>query len=470
MRFTCLSVVLISLALSGAGCTVLVDGTLAGRTGTDAAIEMDAAMDMTDAGPPVGACTGMPDGLRCAPEGIVEPFVCVDEVCVLSTCGDGVPDDRDGSMHDPEECDDGNAIPGDGCDADCTFSCLHDIDCSDGEICTGEENCQSTTHACEPGTAPMDGSTCTIMGSTEVAACRSGICRAGACPDGMLDAGEECDPSATPVANDGCEDDCTFTCESDTECQDTDPCNGSESCDVTSHVCSPAAAVPDCDDMDPCTVDSCVTGMGCSNLTVLVDGDSDGHPAITASCGGDDCNDADPLAYPGATEACGATSDLNCDGSSGTMPTFYPDCDGDNYARSGASGTTACVEPAATTGCSGGWTSIAPGTGSTDCLDTSSSARPGQTTYYNTSVTGLAPPYDYNCSGGATPQYITNPRFFVECAFDRAGDCVGDRFYDVTTVPACGATTTLSYCAVRRPFLVDVCSRVTTTTHRVACR
>jgi cysteine-rich repeat protein len=452
MRFTCLSALLISLALSGAGCTVLVDGTLAGRTGDAGTPGEDAGME-TDSGPPVGACTGMPDGLRCAPEGIVEPFVCLDEICVLSTCGDGIEDDRDGSMHDPEECDDGNSTPADGCEPDCTFSCSIDSDCDDGEFCTGIENCQSTTHTCEPGTAEADGTACTVTGTGETAACRGALCRAGACPDGVVDAGEDCDPAA-PAEDDGCEDDCTFTCVADFDCADPDACNGNETCDVVTHLCVASAAPLDCDDMDPCTTDSCDIAAGCVHASVLVDADHDGEFAITASCGGTDCNDGNPLAYPGASEPCGASMDLNCDGSVGVTPTYYRDCDGDDYAASTTSSVMSCTEPAIVTGCSGGWTTRAPVTGSVDCLDTSvgANAKPSQSGWFSSTVTGLSPAYDYNCSGAATREFTSFaasgsiPRGSSSACSLLGTRCYGDQWWVASTGPACGATGTLSSC------------------------
>ena len=47
--------------------------------------------------------------------------------------------------------------------------------------------------------------------------------------------------------------------------------------------------------------------------------DSDGDGYLDETCGGDDCNDADPQVYPGASEACGPEGtgngiDDNCDG------------------------------------------------------------------------------------------------------------------------------------------------------------
>mgnify|MGYP001765894586 CR=1 FL=1 len=71
----------------------------------------------------------------------------------------------------------------------------------------------------------------------------------------------------------------------------------------------------DCDDLDPCTADSCDMDTGlCSNS--LVDVDGDGHPASSVDgvdCPGDDCDDLDPLTYPGADEICNDNKDEDCD-------------------------------------------------------------------------------------------------------------------------------------------------------------
>lgn len=59
-----------------------------------------------------GECTGL--GCACAGEDWCdEGLVCVDGLCELDTCGDA-------SVDPGEDCDDGNAIEGDGCDNDCT--------------------------------------------------------------------------------------------------------------------------------------------------------------------------------------------------------------------------------------------------------------------------------------------------------------------------------------------------------------
>src|SRR5262245_40452560 len=68
-----------------------------------------------------------------------------------------------------------------------------------------------------------------------------------------------------------------------------------------------------------------------------VDSDSDGHRA--SSCGGDDCDDADPTTYPGATETCDAANhDEDCD------PTTFgtTDVDGDGVVSNACCNGTAC--------------------------------------------------------------------------------------------------------------------------------
>ena len=53
------------------------------------------------------------------------------------------------------------------------------------------------------------------------------------------------------------------------------------------------------------------------------DADGDGHEAIR--CGGDACDDTDPLVFPGAPDTAGDGIDGDCDGSDGV------DADGDGY-------------------------------------------------------------------------------------------------------------------------------------------
>ena len=102
-------------------------------------------------------------------------------------------------------------------------------------------------------------------------------------------------------------------CDSDLGCDDDGVlCNGAERC--VSGYCRPALR-PACDDNNPCTVDACnEASKACSHTqTALADIDGDGHYAI--ACGGDadDCDDSNPLVYPGHPELCDGV-DNNCNG------------------------------------------------------------------------------------------------------------------------------------------------------------
>jgi cysteine-rich repeat protein len=61
------------------------------------------------------------------------------EIEIPPGCGDG-------DVGSGEECDDGNGIPGDGCEPDCTFSCHIDADCDDGIPCT--QSACNGSHVC----------------------------------------------------------------------------------------------------------------------------------------------------------------------------------------------------------------------------------------------------------------------------------------------------------------------------------
>lgn len=64
------------------------------------------------------------------------------------------------------------------------------------------------------------------------------------CGDGTPDTDEECD-DGNDVSGDGCENDCTWTCELDTDCLDSEECNGDETCDTTTHTCLEGAGLVD---------------------------------------------------------------------------------------------------------------------------------------------------------------------------------------------------------------------------------
>lgn len=141
--------------------------------------------------------------------------------CLTERCGNGRVDAG-------EECDDGNIEDTDGCTVACSFTCRVDGDCGDGDICNGAEVCTdgaSTASRCAAAPAPApDGTAC---GSALI--CLAGSCAASACGDGFVDTSEDCDDGNT-AADDGCENDCTFTCGTDADCSDGNACSGTETC------------------------------------------------------------------------------------------------------------------------------------------------------------------------------------------------------------------------------------------------
>jgi len=145
-------------------------------------------------------------------------------------------------------------------------------------------------------------------------------------PDDAPDAewGWECETD--PDCDDGI--DCTVdVCDrglcrntpDDDLCQDEQVCNGREVCDPRDG-CEPGEPYRDCDDGNPCTMDRCVEPLpgyvpDCLHPPL----DRDGDTVVDLHCGGDDCNDVDPLSNPDALERCFDTFDNDCDGFTDTL-------------------------------------------------------------------------------------------------------------------------------------------------------
>jgi cysteine-rich repeat protein len=83
-----------------------------------------------------------------------------------------------------EECDDGNAVNGDGCDSNCRVTA-----CSNGILTAGEQ--------CDDGNT-IDGDGCTAA------------CRIEPCGDGLIHSREQCDDGNT-TSGDGCDSNCRWT-------------------------------------------------------------------------------------------------------------------------------------------------------------------------------------------------------------------------------------------------------------------
>ena len=131
----------------------------------------------------------------------------------------------------PASCNDNNACTSDCCDA-ATGQCVNTPvaagqSCSDSNACNGAETCNGQG-VCSPGTAPNcdDQNPCTTDSCTATGGC-----------------------THTPGNEGG-------------SCADANACNGAEVC--RAGVCAPAPAL-NCDDANPCTIDTCNAATGCAH-------------------------------------------------------------------------------------------------------------------------------------------------------------------------------------------------------------
>ncbi len=192
-------------------------------------------------------------GDGCSPACAIEPgWSCAGEPSVCSeTCGDGTLDTVAG-----EECEDGNLAPGDGCSAGCKIEagwiCDSDplpsvcfADCGDEIIVPGEEGCDDGdtdgTSGCDQAcSGPVLGWECDpVTGGKE--SCNP------ICGDTLVLGGEACD-DGNPDSGDGCSAMCALesTCgngivEPSEECDGDGP--GLDECDANCKLLDPALAV-----------------------------------------------------------------------------------------------------------------------------------------------------------------------------------------------------------------------------------
>jgi len=166
-------------------------------------------------------------------------------------------------------------------------------------------------------TKAADGTPCA---SSPRSFCLRGACSPSTCGDGFVDtASEECDDSNT-VSHDGCDNDCTYSCNSakvpDKKCNDGKACNGVETCNAK-HVCAPGASIA-CETTSPCQVGVCTEPSGTCSVG-LVDKDKDGQAPSTLGTCGSDCDDTDPASFKGqpkfsTTPTKRGGFDFDCDG------------------------------------------------------------------------------------------------------------------------------------------------------------
>jgi cysteine-rich repeat protein len=276
------------------------------------------------------------------------------------TCGNGVVDSP------LEDCDDANTDNSDGCKATCKWVCVDATGCSDGDYCNGDELCDAAKHVCEGKGPPRNGH----ERCGENRYCQNGQCVDAAvrCGDGFVFEGvEECD-DGDDVSQDGCENDCKFTCRTDDECEARNPCLGGTRCDRRdTHTCILGTPLPDnssCGTGLACRAGTC-TSLACGNGRV--DGTEecdDGNPQPGDGCENDckfTCKADDPTRNCALGDTCAGTS--SCDASTHrcTTATPRPDgsgCGGSNVCRGGV-----CINP---TLCGNGTVDAAAGE---DCDD-----------------------------------------------------------------------------------------------------
>lgn len=222
-------------------------------------------------------------------------------------------------------------------------------------------------------------------------------------------------------------------CLRDDECPPLDVCSGPRACDPMTHQCVSQNDPLDCDDSDPCTTDTCDPSVQTGCVHTFVDADQDGYsPAVGCTTAeyvgmGGDCDDANNVIHPAATEQCDTAGDDNCNGATDDFPanlTCYQDLDMDGFHNPFVSVAAGCS-------CPDGY--IPPNANGPDCADSLFNVKPGSTasstdpfcvggvsngnaTY--SKVADSAGPtgvcnadgngsytrsWDYNCDGSSTP-------------------------------------------------------------------
>ncbi|MFO0685636.1 MAG: MopE-related protein [Sandaracinus sp.] len=281
----------------------------------------------------------------------------------------------------------------------------------------------------------------------------SGCTDARQCDDGVFCNGVErclsgaCAPGALPCPT-------TTTCqESQQVCASV--CGTEEDADGDG-VDAVACGGDDCDDADPLRApglaETCdPTHDEDCDPTTLGDTDADTDGFVAAACCngalcGDDCDDALASVHPGATEACNGRDD-DCDGAvdESVQRAFFPDADHDGFGDRDAVPTFACTPPAGAI------------ENALDCDDTRASVSPARAEICNgvdddcsgvpdedpdaafacTASFGSPPHTVFGCStGSCTIASCTMP--YGDCDGDRSNGCESDLANDPLHCGDCG--------------------------------
>jgi cysteine-rich repeat protein len=244
--------------------------------------------------------------------------------------------------------------------------------------------------------------------------CLGGSCETSVCGDGFVDPmrSEECD-DGNFTDGDGCDNDCTYSCHDDADCDDEDVCTGIEACiDVPNGKTCQLGTPLDCDGGDSCKVYTCdpVDGCGVEDLvTCYRDQDGDGYPLLSNSTPAVECGC--PLGY--ITK----------------RPDDRWDCN-DRTANARPGQTEYFEKPHCANGSEASWELIGSG---------------GMFLFTWVCNDGSAWSFDYNCDGVATQRYTRTSAVCNLIHFDGKTYCIGDG-WSGSTVPACGTDANFLSC------------------------
>ena len=198
----------------------------------------------------------------------------------------GPPLCGNGRVEGAEECDDGNRVPGDGCESSCLFSCHRDDECDDGDQCT-RDACQTLgagkdcMNVFVPGLACTDGNPCTRDSEDHCELTDGGIARCvGGTNECICDRDEECRPF-----------------------EDGNLCNGTLAC-VDRHCEIDSATVVVCDSTrdTTCRRNTCDPATGACDMVPQGDGilcDDGRFCTLEDRCSGTECvGRGDRCTYP----------------------------------------------------------------------------------------------------------------------------------------------------------------------------
>jgi cysteine-rich repeat protein len=274
-------------------------------------------------------------------------------------CGDGI---KIGN----EQCDDGNLISGDGCDANCSFTA-----CGNGIITAGEQcddGNRTAGDGCNAGCTIEPGWNCSGQPSVCTGNCGDGVVTGGeqcddgnlisgdgcdanctftACGNGIVTASEDCDDGNT-VGGDCCSASCHFelvgsACTSDGNVCTTDVCNGVGACEHLNNT-APCAS-----DGNVCTDDVCSAGT-CTHVANTAPCASDGNACTNDVCSAGTCIHVNNTAPCNDGNACTQTD--TCQGGTclGSNPVVCPTPDQCHNPGTCAPATGICSNPPKTNG------------------------------------------------------------------------------------------------------------------------